>query len=237
MNFIRGLIFNLVYSLNVLFLTFPIVFIGPFVGFKKRVGLFAWWTETNLWYLRLICGIKVRVEGRENIPDHPVVVMANHQSSWETYALYHLMHPVCTVLKKELTYIPIFGWLLVWSRPIVIDRSKKSTALKEVLRQGAQRISEGLSVLIFPEGTRVPVGETKPHQPGGAMLAVKNGVDIVPIVHNAGLHWPAHRVEKVPGEIVVRIGKPIPTAGRKPKEVSAEVEQWMNEQKALLNQQ
>lgn len=234
MNSIRGLVFNLFYTLNVLLLTLPITFIGPFVGFKGRVKLFSWWTQSNLWYLRLICGIRVRVEGLENIPQRPVVVMSNHQSTWETYALYHLLHPLCTVLKKELTYIPIFGWMLVWSRPIVIDRKKKSMALKEVLRQGQQRIADGLSVLIFPEGTRVPPNETTPHLPGGAMLAVKSGVDILPVVHNAGLHWPAHRLEKIPGEIVVRVGSPIPTTGRKPKDLCAEVEQWMNREKAAL---
>jgi len=135
MNTIRGLVFNLFYSLSVVVLSIPVVLIGPFLGFRGRGQLFVLWTRSIQWLLRVICGIRIKVIGAENIPDHPVVVVANHQSTWETYALYSLFFPICTVLKKELTYIPVFGWLLLWSRPIVIDRKKKATALKEILKQ------------------------------------------------------------------------------------------------------
>lgn len=234
MNTIRGLVFNLFYSLSVVVLSIPVLLIGPFLGFKGRGRLFVLWTRNIQWLLRVVCGIRIKVIGAENIPDRPVVVVANHQSTWETYALYSLFFPICTVLKKELTYIPVFGWLLLWSRPIVIDRKKKATALKEILRQGQERINSGYSVLIFPEGTRVPAQETKPHMPGGAMLAVKSGVEVLPIVHNAGQHWPAHRLEKIPGEVVVKIGKPFSPVGHTAKSLNAETEQWINHHKNLL---
>ncbi|MEN8670450.1 MAG: lysophospholipid acyltransferase family protein [Ketobacter sp.] len=234
MNTVRGLIFNVFYALSVLMASVPVVILGPFLGFQGRIRLFAFWTRVVLWYLRIICGIRVRVIGQDNIPSQPVVVVANHQSTWETYALYHLLYPVCTVLKKELTYIPVFGWLLLWARPIVIDRSKKATALKEILRQGRNRLNSGLSVLIFPEGTRVPPGETRSHLPGGAMLAVKSGTPVLPVAHNAGLHWPAHKLEKIPGEIVVKIGAPITSEGKSAKELNAQLEHWLNTEKAQL---
>jgi len=234
MNTIRGLIFNVFYTLSVLMLSVPVIILGPFLGFQGRTRLFAFWTRVVLWYLRIICGIRVRVIGQENIPEQPVVVVSNHQSTWETYALYHLLYPICTVLKKELTYIPVFGWLLRWSRPIVIDRSKKATALKEILRQGRARLDDGLSVLIFPEGTRVPTTDTRNHMPGGAMLAVKSGTQVLPVVHNAGQHWPAHKLEKIPGEIVVKIGVPIAPDGKSAKELNAQLEHWLNTEKALL---
>ena len=234
MNIIRGLIFNLFYSLSVVLISIPVVLLGPFIGFRGRTRLFVLWAQSILWYLRIICGIQVRVIGKENVPTKPVVVVANHQSTWETYALYHLLYPVCTVLKKELTYIPIFGWLLLWSRPIVIDRKKKATAMKEILRQGRNRLNDGLSVLIFPEGTRVPTTETRSHMPGGAMLAAKSGVDVLPVVHNAGAHWPAHKLAKIPGEIVVKIGAPVPSTGKSAKELNSQLEQWLNREKQLL---
>ena len=235
MSIFRGLIFNLFYSLSVVLLSIPVIIIGPFLGLRGRARLFVLWTQSILWLLKVICGISVKVVGKENIPDRPVVVVANHQSTWETFAFYSLLFPICTVLKKELTYIPVFGWLLLWSRPIVIDRSKKATALKEILRQGQDRIKSGFSVLVFPEGTRVGPGETKPHMPGGAMLAVKSGVDILPVVHNAGQHWPAHRIAKTPGEVIVRIGVPISSDGHSAKSLNAAAENWINEQKEMLN--
>jgi 1-acyl-sn-glycerol-3-phosphate acyltransferase len=128
----------------------------------------------------------------------------------------------------------LFGWFLLWAKPIVIDRKKKATAMKEILRQGKQRLDDGLSVLIFPEGTRVPPQETKAHLPGGALLAVKAGCNVLPIVHNAGVHWPAHKLAKFPGEIIVKIGQPISSAGQSAKELNKILEQWLNQEKANL---
>ncbi len=225
------------YSLSVVLLGIPFLIVGPFIGFRGRTRLFAFWTRVVQWILRLVCGIRVRVEGAANIPDYPVVVIANHQSSWETFAFYNLFYPICTVLKRELTWIPVFGWLLRWSRPIIIDRRRKTTSLKEILRQGQDRLKAGLSVMIFPEGTRVAPGEQKAYLPGGAMLAVKAQVPVLPIAHNAGEHWPAHRLAKIPGEIVVSIGAPLPTQGRNAKGLNGELENWINGEKKRLTKE
>lgn len=233
---IRGALFNLCYGLSVPLFSIPFLLVMPFMGYQRRLKLFTYWPRFVLFLLRWICGIRWRVEGKEHLPTQPVVFLANHQSTWETLAFFCLLHPVTAVLKKELTYIPIFGWLLRLTRPIVIDRSKKSAALKDILRQGQERLTQGSSVLIFPEGTRVPTGETRPHMPGGAMLAIKSQVNIVPIIHNAGLYWPAHQVAKHPGEIVVKIGAPIATAGASAKTLNQELATWLDREKlALLN--
>ncbi|MGB3620084.1 1-acyl-sn-glycerol-3-phosphate acyltransferase [Ketobacter sp. MCCC 1A13808] len=236
MNSLRGLIFNICYVLSVILLSVPFMLMAPFLNIFHRAKLFVFWSSVVQKLLEWICGVRVKIIGVENIPQQPVVVVSNHQSTWETLALYRMLFPLSTVLKKELTYIPLFGWLLLMAKPIVIDRKKKATAMKEILRQGKQRLEEGLSVLIFPEGTRVPPHETKDHLPGGALLAVKAGCQVLPIVHNAGLHWPAHKLAKVPGEIIVKIGKPVSAAGRSAKELNHSLEQWLNREKSELLQ-
>lgn len=236
MNAFRGLIFNICYTLSILIFSIPAVLIGPFIGFRGRTQIFLWWPKILLLMLRLICGIRYRIVGLENIPNNqPVVLVSNHQSTWETLAFYVLFSPVSAVLKKELTYIPIFGWLLHWTQPIIIDRSKRTQALKDILNQGKTRLAQGSSVLIFPEGTRVPANQSATHFPGGAMLAVKSGFPILPIVHNSGDHWPAHSIKKYPGVITVKIGKAILPDDISAKALNAQLESWMNHEKETLS--
>lgn len=234
MNVLRGLLFNLFYSTSVLLFSILATLIMPFLSFQERQRLLRMWPLVVMILLRVICGIRFQVEGKENIPNSPVVIVSNHQSSWETIALFDLLWPICTVLKKELTYIPFFGWALSWAEPIVIDRSKKATALKEILRQGKKRLSGELSVLIFPEGTRVPPNETRPYMPGAALLAIKSGVPLLPVAHNAGCHWPAHQIKKIPGVIKVKIGEPLDTQSADPKQLTKQVESWISNEKNLL---
>lgn len=235
MNKFRGLIFNLLYTSSVLIFSIPAALIAPLLNYQRRVRFLSIWPRTVQGLLALTCGIRFRIEGRENLPKTPYVLISNHQSTWETLTLFYLFAPITAVLKRELTYIPLFGWLLHLTRPIVIDRKRKQSALKEILRQGQALLADGISVVIFPEGTRVPVSEDRPHFPGGAMLACKAGVPVVPIAHNAGQHWPAHRLDKIPGEITIRIGSAIETEGRSPKELNQELERWINEQKHTLS--
>lgn len=234
MNILRGLLFNVLYATSVILFSLPALLIAPLLNYQARLRFLTALPRGIQGLLALTCGITFRIEGRENIPPTPFVLISNHQSTWETLVLSYLFTPVTAVAKKELTYIPFFGWVLNLGRPIVIDRKRKQSALKEILRQGQQRLSDGVSVVIFPEGTRVPVAETRPHLPGGAMLACKAGVPVLPVVHNAGLFWPAHRLGKNPGQITIRIGSPIPTEGRSAKELNQQLEQWINEQKQLL---
>ncbi|HVL02065.1 MAG TPA: lysophospholipid acyltransferase family protein [Dongiaceae bacterium] len=234
MNIVRGLLFNLLYTLSVILFSLSALIIAPLLRYPGRLRYLTFLPRGIQRLLTLTCGITYRIEGKENIPTTPFVLVSNHQSTWETLILAYIFNPITAVLKKELTYIPFFGWLIYLGRPIVIDRKRKQSALKDILRQGQQRLEEGVSILIFPEGTRVPVDETRPHMPGGAMLACKAGVPVLPVVHNAGRFWPAHQLGKQSGEITIRIGLPIPTAGRSPKELNQQLENWINEQKQSL---
>ena len=234
MSKVRGFIFNLLYTTSVVICSIPAALVAPLLNYQNRVRFLGLWPRLVQSLLALTCGITFRIEGRENLPKSPYVLISNHQSTWETLTLFYIFSPISAVLKKELTYIPLFGWLIHLTRPIVIDRKRRQNALKEILRQGQSLLKDGVSVVIFPEGTRVPVEEDRNHFPGGAMLACKAGVPVVPIVHNAGRFWPAHKLDKYPGEITIRIGSAIHTEGRSPKELNQQVESWINTQKKSL---
>lgn len=235
MSYLRGLFFNLGYGLGVVVYSLATSFITPMMPFRLRFRVMQGFAAYITGWLRLCCGVHCVVEGRENIPQQPCVVVSNHQSTWETFYLARLFQPVCAVLKKELTYIPFYGWSIRLLKPIIIDRSRKQNALKQVLVQGMARLHEGLHVMIFPEGTRVAPGEIKSHFAGGALLAIKAGVQIVPVVHNAGRCWPARRLEKFPGTITLRIGTPITVGpGDDAKAVTQSIEAWMREQSKSL---
>src|SRR3990167_7794686 len=169
MNIVRGLLFNVLYATSVILFCLPALLIVPLLNYQARLRYLTALPRIIQRLLALTCNITFRIEGKENLPPTPFVLISNHQSTWETLVLSYLFAPITAVAKKELTYIHFFGWVLNLGRPIVIDRKRKQSALKEILRQGQQRLSDGVSVVIFPEGTRVPVAETRPHLPGGAM--------------------------------------------------------------------
>jgi 1-acyl-sn-glycerol-3-phosphate acyltransferase len=172
----------------------------------------------------------VELKGREHLPkEGAYVVVANHQSEWETLYFQTLIRPQAVVLKRELLRIPLFGWALALLRPIALDRSKRRGALKQLLEQGQQRLDSGIPLLIFPQGTRVPVGQMGKLNKGGAMLAVSRGVPIVPVAHNAGLYWPGNSFVKYPGTVQVSVGPAIQTEGRSVDEVHAEVAGWLEQ--------
>jgi len=180
-----------------------------------------------IWLARVILGIRFRVEGLEHLPAEPSVVLSKHQSAWETIAFQQIFPPLSFVLKKNLLHIPFFGWGLALFSPIAIDRGAGREAMKQIEQQGKERLKAGFWVLVFPEGTRVAPDEKGNYQVGGAWLAAKAGVPVVPVAHNAGRYWPKNAFVKRPGEITVRIGPPIPTAGRKATQVLAETESWI----------
>jgi len=188
-----------------------------------------------LFVFRVLCGVKVEIIGRENIDKkRPVVLVANHQSEWETYVLQVLMAPVSTVLKKELLAVPFFGWGLRMVQPIAIDRSQKTNALKQIISQGKERLEDGRSVLIFPEGTRIAPNEEQAFNKGAAMLATSANVPILPVVHNAGYTWPGKRWRKFPGSIRVVIGPVIESEGKKTSALHEEMDAWMRAEMAKL---
>lgn len=188
-----------------------------------------------LFLFRYLCGVKVEIIGTENINKaRPFVLVANHQSEWETYLLQVLMAPVSTVLKKELLSVPFFGWGLKMVQPIAIDRAKRTNALKQIMAQGKERLEDGRSVLIFPEGTRTKPTEEKEFNKGAAMLATSAKAPILPVVHNAGYAWPSKSFFKFPGTIRVVVGPLIESEGKKTTELHAEMEQWMRAEMAKL---
>lgn len=194
----------------------------------------ALWCRFAVAWARLSCGMRYEVSGLENIPDGPVLVMARHESAWETLLLQSLFYPASTVLKRELLWIPFFGWGLHFCDPIAIDRRERGNALKAVLRQGEARLAAGRRILIFPEGTRALPGEKLPYSAGGAMLAVRAGVPVLPVALTSGDCWPRGRLVKTPGLIRVVIGAPMASLGQAPKALTAQVQEWIDTQVELL---
>jgi 1-acyl-sn-glycerol-3-phosphate acyltransferase len=208
---------------------------APVVKRRLRFTFVSYCNRVVLQWMRLTCGVRFQVHGLANIPtDQPVVVACNHQGDWETFYLLTMGLPVSTVLKKELLYIPFFGWALAMLNPIAIDRKRKTNALKQLSQQGCERLGAGISVLIFPEGTRTPSGPLGPCTKGAAMLAHKAGVPILPIVQNSGRLSPPHSWVKRAGVVEVKIGQPI-KADVPTKEMHAQMVSWMTENLAEIS--
>ena len=227
MIFLRSLAFSVFLSLFTMLyaslsaLTFPL-------KRETRYTLIAtYWARGVIWAARVICGIRYRVEGWDNIPHHGVIFMAKHQSRWETIALPSLVPLLCFVYKRELHYIPFFGWGIALCGMIPIDRGSGKEALAQVVDAGGARIREGWNVVLFPEGTRVMPGHRRRHKIGGAHLAVATHTPIVPIAHNAGDFWPKGRFVKEPGMVTIIFGPPIPPGDLTPGELSSKVEAWI----------
>jgi 1-acyl-sn-glycerol-3-phosphate acyltransferase len=199
-----------------------------------RYRIISGWSRLVIGLARLILGIDWRVEGRENLPARPSVILAKHQSAWETMAFQLIFPPQVHVLKRELLWIPFFGWGLALMSPIAINRSRGIAAMREIARRGRQRLEQGFWVVVFPEGTRVAPGAQRDYQPGGAWLACAAGAQVVPVAHNAGLLWPRNAFIKRPGTVTVRIGPPIEAANRDAKTVNDLAKTWIEEQQRAL---
>lgn len=226
MLFLRSLLFNLLQALvTVPFGLFPLL--AWMLPRLARYRVITLWGRMVIPLARVLLGIRFRVEGLEHLPKEPAVVLAKHQSAWETIAFQQIFPPLSFVLKKSLLHIPFFGWGLAMFSPIAIDRAAGREALKQLEQQGQERLRTGFWVLVFPEGTRVAPGEKGNYQVGGAWLACKAGAPVVPVAHNAGRCWPKNAFIKRPGEITVVIGPAIPTRGRKANDVSKETEAWI----------
>jgi 1-acyl-sn-glycerol-3-phosphate acyltransferase len=224
---IRSFIFVVGYILATAFIGISagvFLFWLPYKVVSKYILL---WNRFTVWWFSFCCGVNIEVRGADNVSGQPVLILANHQSAWETYFLQLYFRPVTTVLKRELFRIPAFGWALRLMRPIAIDRSSPREALRQMMRQGQARLSDGMSVLIFPEGSRKLPGAKTKYARGGAGIAIAAGVDVVPIAHNAGSHWPARSFTKQPGTIVVSIGQAINTEGKSAAEITSAAQQWI----------
>ena len=175
----------------------------------------------------LTWGLRHRVHGLENLPARPGVILSKHQSAWETIVFQVIFPPQTWALKREALWIPLFGWGLAATDPIAINRSTRVKALEQLLQQGRKKIEEGRWVVIFPEGTRTPPGQRGRYFPGGAMLAVRAGVPVVPVAHNAGHFWARRSFLKKPGVINVHIGPSITVEGRQARAVNRAAEEWI----------
>lgn len=227
---LRSCVFYLVYVLfTVVFCTFaPLSFALPF---QYRYRILIIWNHFVVRWLKVCCGVKFRVEGLEHLPQGACVIASKHQSNWETYFFQILFQrPLSTILKRELLRVPFFGWSLALMKPIAIDRSSPREALKQILKKGQKRIEAGITVLVFPEGTRVDPGKKGNYARGAAGIAHNGGCPVVPVAHNAGECWPANTFVKYPGTITVRIGAPIEGENMSTKEISAQTEQWIESQ-------
>lgn len=228
--FLLGQIISILIWTPVSILAFPL----PAV---VRSRIISGWAYFILWWLRICCRIHHRIIGLENLPEGPAVILSKHQSAWETVAFQTLFPAQAWVLKRELLWIPIFGWGLAASRPIAIDRKAGVRALAQIVKQGLARLAEGRWVVIFPEGTRIAPGMRGRYNPGGAMLAVKAKVPVVPVAHNAGEHWSKRGFLKTPGIIEVRVGAAIDSNDLKPKQLNRKAEQWIEQAQAEISNQ
>ncbi len=210
----------------VLLMSLSVCLVGLF-PFRYRQLCLTFGNKLIMGWLRVTCGVKVKVIGLENIPDDACVVLSNHQSTWETFFLQHLFVPASVILKRELLWIPFFGWGLYAMRAIAIKRSKPAGAIRQVLKQGKQRLSKGIKVIIFPEGTRIRSSEVATFMTSGAALAKAAAVPILPVRHNAGQCWPAGSWLKNPGTISIVIGPTIATNGHNPRELTEITQQWI----------
>lgn len=192
-----------------------------------RYRIITHWATLFMWLTEVILGIRYRVLGAERISKVPSIVLAKHQSAWETMAFQRIFPPQVWVLKKELLRVPFIGWGLAMTSPIAIDRDAGRQALKQTLQQGRERLDWGFWVVIFPEGTRVAPGTRGKYQIGGAWLAVHTGAPVVPVAHNAGEFWGKNAFLKRPGTITVSIGDPIDPAGMNAQELTRRVEAWI----------
>lgn len=203
---------------------------------RWRYKLTAGWPHLAVWGAKYILGIRWQVKGWENLPDGPAVLLSKHQSAWETmFFCGYLPKDVCFVYKRELHRVPFFGWGLALLRMIPINRSNGRDAMKQIVKTGQERLNEGRWPLLFPEGTRIPPGETGRYKQGGAMLACRTNSMVIPIAHNAGECWPRNAFIKTPGLITVSFGPAINPEGMSQAALNQAVEDWIEGEMRVLN--
>ena len=224
---VRSTLFWIAFAPVTLLLATLVLFIF-FLPIGARIMVVRVWAAYTLFILRLFCGLSYRVEGQENIPEEGFIVMSKHSSTWETIAIQGLFsRPLVWVVKRELTWIPFFGWGLRVMDSIALNRGTGRKAINQLIAESRVLMGRGRILMMFPEGTRVPPGQQKPFKLGGAIVSQQTGFPVLPIAHNAGEFWPRHSWIKWPGEIRVVIGKPIPPGERTPEQIIEQVGNWI----------
>ena len=226
MLLLRSLIFQFYFYASVTIASLSIFFTWPF-PFALRSAIARNWGKSMLRVGRAVCGLDYVIEGEENIPTVPSIIMIKHTTVFETYTQLAVFPPQTWVVKRELQWIPLFGWGLAAMRPIAINRGAGHVAVTQVIEQGRERLAKGIWITIFPEGTRMPAGQTRKYGVSGAALARDVHCPIVPVAHNAGDLWPRRGLKKKPGFIRFCIGPPIDPADRPPRDTNLLVQDWI----------
>lgn len=234
--FVRSLAFLLWMAITVIPWGSAMVLMSIFVRGTPLYWGCIMWVRIAMWGCWHIAGIQYRVQGMEHLPDGPVILVPKHQSAWETLALTTLMpRPLCFVFKRELLWVPFFGWAMGRLDMVHIDRRKRAEAWNKVAEQGARFMRQGSWVIMFPEGTRTKRGSQGTYKAGAARLAVATGVPLLPIAVTSARCWPRNAFIKKPGMIDVSIGRPIPVDGREADVLMHEVERWIEAEMRRLD--
>lgn len=224
--YVRSLLFWVGFIVNtVVFGTSVVILFFTPSSFRLKVAKV--WSQVNNFLLKVFCGIDFTVEGKENLDVETAIILSKHQSTWETLALHSFTPYVHWVFKRELMYIPVFGWALALTDPIAINRGTGRVAIKQLITEGTEKLNDGKWMVLFPEGTRTSPGKSHKYKIGGALLAEKSGYPVIPIAHNAGEYWPRHSFIKWPGTIKVVIGPAIETKGRLAEDINTDVYNWI----------
>lgn len=235
MALFRSVLFNVLMWVSVVIYA-PLMLPTALLPFPARYRLIRQWARFQVFLLKLMCDLDYRVEGREHLPAGAAIIMSKHQSAWETIAFQEIFPAQTWVLKRELMWIPLFGWALALLRPIAINRGAGRQAIEQIIAQGRERLQSGIWVVVFPEGTRVAPGARRRYGIGGAVLAAEAGYPVVPVAHNAGSFWPRRGFLKRPGTIRVVIGPAIDPRGRKAEEIIRRTEEWIENAMMELEQ-
>ena len=234
MPLIGSIIFNAFFYLSLIPITTIIISLYFFISTKRLQWLGAMWIKVVLNALKFLCGVSWKVEGIENIPNTPCIVVSNHQGQWESFFLQTLFIPSTSIIKKELLLIPLFGWALRCMKPITLNRLNRVSSLKKVIKKGVIKLKNGFSIILFPEGTRIsPEKGIQPFARSCGLLSVKSGFPVLPICHNSGKYWKNKKFIKSPGEVVLRIGEPI--LGRDPKVITNDAYDWVKNNYEEIN--
>ena len=234
MPLIGSIIFNAFFYLSLIPITTIIISLYFFISTKRLQWLGAMWIKVVLNALKFLCGVSWKVEGIENIPNTPCIVVSNHQGQWESFFLQTLFIPSTSIIKKELLLIPLFGWALRCMKPITLNRLNRVSSLKKVIKKGVIKLKNGFSIILFPEGTRIsPEKGIQPFARSCGLLSVKSGFPVLPICHNSGRYWKNKKFIKSPGKVVLRIGEPI--LGRDPKVITNDAYNWVKNNYEEIN--
>ena len=234
MLFIRSLLYFIGSIISGVIISFISLF-SYFASHSLRYSIISKWAHFCIWWLRITTNIEIKIEGEENIYKEPCVIVSNHQSTWETMSFQKIFPPHTWVLKKELLWIPVFGWSLAMLNPIAIKRGNKYHSIKKITKQGCARLENGISVVIFPEGSRQPYKKLGKYQSGAFAISKNSKKPIQPVFHNAGKYWPKNSFLKKAGVITVVIGKPIYAKNTSEKDITKKIRDWTYEQSQRIS--